>query len=392
MAAELDEVLKEAVRLRLVGDVPLGAFLSGGLDSSLIAAYMRESCEKTVRTFSIGFGDPSYDETLHARAVARHLGLNHEVHRVEPGGRELLNALPARFGEPFGDSSAIPTWHLSRFARENVTVALSGDGGDEIFGGYRRYGGRRLLRYYLRLPRLLRTGLVETYLMMTKESTGYTFTDIRKMLRYFNDMAGRVARDPRDLAPAIFSSEEVRGLLEDECVDTTESDPVYQRALRFTALPPEGQMMLLDQETYLGDDINVKVDRMSMAHSLEVRSPLLDHKVVEFMAGVPLEMKLKGLTGKYLLKKVAERRLPRSIVRRRKQGFSVPLGRWFKGELASVWHEVMNAQSVREGPLQRGTVEELWSRHQNGVQDNGVLLWHILIFQMWFAGQHTRQA
>ena len=377
---QLDELVREAVRLRLMSDVPLGAFLSGGLDSSLIVAYMRDLCGSGVKTYSIGFADPTFDESRHADTVGRYLGVEHRCEPVRMENVGLLDRLARHFGEPFGDSSAIPCNHLSEFTRRGVTVALSGDGGDEIFGGYSRYLGRRCLGIYRLAPPWLRNGVIGSLLEHTKEPTAYLRSSPLKMLRQLHRNARRLDEAPDSITPNVFTGAELAALFP-EGVGEPGTDPVLARLERLKHLHPIEQMMFLDAETYLEGDINVKVDRMSMAHSLEVRSPFLDHKLVEFMSRVPLGMKLRGFRTKFLLKKLGEPKLPREIVHRRKHGFSVPLGEWFRQELVAAWNDTVTVESV--APLAYASVKQMWETHQSGRRDLGYHLWHILMFCLW---------
>lgn len=382
----LDELLREAVRVRLMSDVPLGAFLSGGLDSSLIVAYMRELNDCEVKTYSIGFGAGSYDESPYAASVARDLGVHYESRRVDLADEAIVERLVAQFGEPFGDSSAIPTFYLSQFTRSHVTVALSGDGGDEIFGGYKRYLGRRLLQWYMLLPPALRRASIGALLRHTGETTAYYRTSFMKLLRGLHRNAELLDETPRNLMPIIFSDGEIKTLL--GSAGSGAVDPLLARLDRLSGLDPVEQMMYLDAETYLEGDINVKVDRTSMAHSLEVRSPFLDHHVVEFMARVPLEWKLHGWTGKYLLRRVAQRLVPRDVITRPKHGFAVPMGDWFNTRLKERWEEL-----VRNGLppfIERKAVEKIWGDHRTGRRDEGYRLWHLLVLSLWWQNHNRR--
>jgi len=381
---ELDELLKKAVKSQLISDVPLGAFLSGGLDSSLIVALMKECTSSEIKTFSIGFEEPTYDESNYSKLVASTLEVSHQINYVHLNSINLLDVLIKHFGEPFGDSSSIPTWYLSEYTKKSVKVALSGDGSDEIFGGYRRYFGRRLIKYYNIVPKQLRDIIVGNILRVSHESTNYTTSNFVKMLRHFNFNSQRLDEDPLDNAPNILSSGELENLFLDLPSTKYLFDPVKERATRFLNCEPEEQMMFLDQETYLGDDINVKVDRMSMANSLEVRSPFLDHNIVEFMATIPMEMKLNGFTTKYLLKKLAIKKIPRSIVNRKKQGFNAPVGKWFLNELLPIWNDVIEGQNFKNLPFNKPVIKKLWDDHQSKRRDNGYILWHFLIFGLWF--------
>ena len=375
---ELDARLDEAVRLRLPSDVPLGAFLSGGLDSSLVAWHMQRHLGGTLKTFAIGFDADGWDESAHAERVAKHLGTEHRCRMVHPAGAQMLDAIARHFGEPFGDSSAIPMWHLSKFAREHVTVALSGDGADELFGGYARYLARRLHAYYRVLPAAVRRNTVGRILACLPDHTGYLRTSVIKMLRQFDRAAMILDAEPDNPAGRIFSPAELSALLpgkDDGC------DPVAEQARALSSLAPVEQLMALDTVTYLPFDINAKVDRMSMAHGLEVRCPFLDQELAEFAARVPLSFKLRGCQGKYLLKKLAAGRLPEATILRKKHGFGVPLGDWFLGPLDEVWHATVTQDTL--GPLDAASVNRLWLEHRRRTCDRAYHLWHILVFCHW---------
>jgi len=381
---ELDIILRESVKSQLISDVPLGAFLSGGLDSSLIVTYMKECSTGDIKTFSVGFDEPTYNEAYYAKYIAKSLGVENRVEQVQIKSVDILDILIKHFGEPFGDSSAIPTWYLSKYTREYVTVALSGDGGDEIFGGYRRYVGKKLIKYYNLIPKSIRETIVGSILKYSRENLEYTPNSILKMLRYFDFNAKRKEEDALDIAPNILNRTSIENLFLHFTEMKDLFDPIREKAKLLTSLKPEEQMMFLDTETYLEGDINVKVDRMSMANSLEVRSPFLDHNVVEFMASLPLEMKLRGFTTKYLLKKLALGKLPQQIINRKKQGFNAPVGKWFHNELIPIWRNVIQLPEIKDLPFNQNYIDKIWQDHKNKRRDNGYILWHFLIFFLWY--------
>lgn len=373
------ELFEESVSLRMMSDVPLGAFLSGGLDSSLVVAAMQRLAPDKIKTFSIGFSDPAWDESAYARQVAAHLDTEHTDEMVTPDAANLLDNMLEHFGEPFGDSSAIPVWSLARFARTRVTVALSGDGGDELFGGYARYVAGRLVGLYRHLPKALRHLLIQRILDHVPENTGRLRGSLIKSCRQFDRFATALDEDPHALAPRIFSSSLLSQLMPD--LPLTHRDPVRERALRFAKMSVSEQMLFLDQETYLVNDLNTKVDRMSMAHGLEVRSPFQDHRLAEFAAELPQHLKIQWRTGKYLLKKWARPQLPASIIYRKKQGFGVPVGAWLRGPLQDLWHATIRPELAE--PLSMSVIDRLWREHQNGHRDWSYPLWHVLIFCRW---------
>lgn len=375
----LRAVLRDAVRSHLMSDVPLGAFLSGGVDSSLVVGLMAEASDRPVKTFSIGFDEPEFDELEHARMVARHFGTDHHEFVVKPDALSIVDDLIAHFDEPFGDSSAIPTWYVSELARRHVTVVLSGDGGDELFGGYERYlPHRRVATFDRWAPPGSRAvaGLIWPHL--PHGATGKNF--LRRVARdargRYLDQMGFFQRDERQ---ALLTGD-VRSRL-------SGADPEQQyldRLDRFASLPWEAQMMAIDFETYLPEDILVKVDRMSMAHSIESRVPLLDNEVVEFAARVPAAMKIRRGRKKHLLKEAAAGLVPADILNRRKKGFGVPLGVWFRGGLRDLFSDVvLSARARGRGYFEPRFVERLVREHVTGRRDHTLRLWGLVVFELW---------
>ncbi len=335
---ELDALLRESVRLRLISDVPLGAFLSGGIDSTTVVAYMVETSDAPVITTSVGFVEKAFDELAHAKTVADHLGCEHHPVIANPDVCDLLPKLAWHFDEPFADASAVPTYYVSAAARERVTVALSGDGGDELWAGYARH---HIEHWESRLRRWLgpygsrAAGAVGTLLP-------YAVKGARAL--------GHLALSPADAcarkhAYAIFEGREKHGLYTSGfAAQTRDSDPFAPFRAAYNAcgsLDPLDRALYVDVKTYMVDDILVKVDRMSMAVSLETREPLLDHKLLEFVARVPSSLKLHGTTRKYLLRRILERRVPPSILMRGKKGFESPTGEWLKGPLADMTQSLL---------------------------------------------------
>ena len=323
---ELDAALSRAVKKMLVSDVPLGAFLSGGLDSSLIVAMMAKEGE-TPKTFSISFDDASFDESAHAELVSKHVGTQHTNYRVSFDDFDYCISIMAGFGEPFADSSGIPTYYLSQETRKKVTVALSGDGGDELFGGYRRYLAQKLSARYLSLPTPLRNGLIPRILSFFPDGDGYYADSIIKSARIFTERAEATSTRPGLMLNMIFSHNEATSLFP----DLPDGRPLIEEYIGSVATEKVEALMHADRMLYLPDDILVKVDRMTMKNSLEVRAPFLDPEVLALSERIPLSFKIKGKNLKYLLKKVALRYLPPEIVNRKKHGFVVPMSRWIKG-------------------------------------------------------------
>ena len=376
---QLRAVLSDAVRSHMISDVPLGAFLSGGVDSSLVVGLMSELSNSRVKTFSIGFDEPAFDELEHARRVADHFGTEHHEFVVKPDGVGILDRLVSHFDEPFADSSAIPTWYVSEMARRHVTVVLSGDGGDELFGGYERYLPHpRVVAFDRYSPRAFRRVAAIAAAGLPHGVRGKNF--LRHVGR---DEQGRYLDAIRffgaDEKPALLSAD-VRQAIEG-------ADPEARLARhfeRFAALPWPSQMMRFDAETYLPEDVLTKVDRMSMAHSIESRVPLLDNEVVAFAAALPAAMKIKNGRRKHVLKEVAATLVPRSILDRKKQGFGVPLGTWFRGNLRELFADtLLSPASLQRGYFQPAFVRRIVDEHLAGTRDHTLRLWQLVVFEKW---------
>jgi len=361
--------------------VPLGAFLSGGIDSTLITALMGKHHSGRVKSFSISFPGTSHDESEWSRLAARSLGTEHREYPVDYETREIFPRIVSHFGEPFGDSSAIPTWHLAERTRRHVTVALSGDGGDELFAGYDRYLARRFQAVYDMLPARLREKIIEPIVERLPASTDYYGASLPKKLKLFVDAARRMRQEPLAVVPRTFSSEQVIALTGMDY--EADVDPVLSAARQWMGLDPVSRMLLSDLQTYLSEDILAKVDRMSMAHSLEVRSPLLDYRIVELACEMPLRFKLNGKTSKKILKDASRGYVPAPILGRSKYGFQVPLGSWMKNELRS-WagDRLLNPE---HDLFQHAVVEKIWQDHQDGRADNAHRIWLLLIFNEWYS-------
>jgi len=383
----LEELLQESVALRMVADVPVGAFLSGGLDSSLIAALMQRASGGTTRTFSIGFEESSFNELKYARRVAATLGTEHKEYVVKYQVQDLIPRLVDHFGEPFADSSAIPTYHLSKMARENVTVALSGDGGDEVFGGYRRYQAGLMADVYNRWPAAAGRGILEACVVRLREPTTYYGKSIRKKIKRFVEFAAAVREGPQTSWSFFLLDEDKRSLYTEEfaCQLTKDKAPAsYAGYLEQRDSAPDQGMLRLDLMTYLPDDILVKVDRMSMASSLEVRSPLLDHVLVEHMASAPRQLKYGFRRSKVLLRQVAHRHLPQWVVDRPKQGFAVPLSRWLRDELRTWATDLLLSPDSRTRRFVcPQIVESMLREHGEGRRDLSQQLWSLVMLEAW---------
>lgn len=376
---ELRSLLDDAVSKRLISDVPLGSFLSGGIDSTLITSLMARNSFRTVKTFSISFPGTTHDESKWSKLAARSIGTDHTERAVNYTIQDIFPEVVRHFGEPFGDSSAIPTWYLAQHTREHVTVALSGDGGDELFGGYERYVARRLQTIYDLVPSALRERCIEPLVHMLPATTDYYGTSLTKKLKLFVAASRRMRENPLAVIPQTFTLSEAR-LLTGMDYDA-DSDSVLETARQWTGLDPVTRMMFTDIQTYMAEDILTKVDRMSMAHSLEVRSPLLDYRVVELACKMPLGFKMGYRQTKKILRNVSRGLVPSEILERSKYGFQVPLGQWFKTDLRK-WAED-RLLGGRHTVFKREQIEKTWSEHLAGKADNAHKLWLILIFSEW---------
>lgn len=369
------EVLSEAVKLRLIADVPLGAFLSGGLDSGLVVALMKQHSTGAVKTYSIGFaGDDSFDETPYAKTVADYLETDHTAFTVEPEMLDLLPKLVWYHDQPFADSSAIPTYLVSQLTRQHVTVALTGDGGDELFAGYERFYAAAMVDKLGIVPRPL-WGMLAGVLNHLPEGTGY-YNPIKRARRFANG-----AKQP--LALAYFDwvrlfSRDMIGALTGHADSAGQDFAGYIR--NGSRLPA---ILHANMQTYLPDDLLIKADRCSMATSLEARAPFLDHKLVELVATVPFNLKLKGSTTKYLLKQVARGLLPDAIIDRKKHGFGVPLGAWLRQDIAPVSDILLSSEARGRRLFNMSTVEQLINDHADGKRDHGQRLWTLLTLEWW---------
>jgi asparagine synthase (glutamine-hydrolysing) len=388
----LDELLRDAVKRRMVADVPLGALLSGGIDSSAVVALMQAASNRRVRTFSIGFRESGYDEAPDAAAVAEHLGTEHTELYVSPRhALEVVPQLPAMYDEPFADSSQVPTYLVSKMTREHVTVALSGDGGDELFGGYTRYfRGPALWQAINATPRPLRALAacgIEALPPATWSTVGKLIPKGRRPAQ-FGDKMHKLARllggEP-DASP--FYQQIVSQWIDPTILlpDAVEPPSLYQDPGVRTLIPDfVERMQYLDTRTYLPDDILTKVDRASMATALEVRVPLLDHRVVAFSWTLPPAMKVGSGIGKRLLRRVLYRYVPRALVERPKMGFAMPIQGWLRRELRD-WAETLldERRLAREGIFNPGPIRARWREHLDQTQNWDSQLWVVLMFQAW---------
>ena len=379
---EMEHRLAEAVRIRLISDVPLGALLSGGTDSSTVVALMARASSNPVKTFAIGFRNQEFNEAPYARMVAEKFGTDHHELIVEPDVFETVETLTSSLEEPFGDSSMLPTYYVSQMARKHVTVALSGDGGDEIFAGYDRYAIHLRRRVFERIPSGARRFYREKlHPLLPRDMRGKKFS-------YHVSLPWRERYvDAISLVPAF---ERDIPLLSDEfrAVRRESGDPedvMYRYFEQAPAKDPVSQMLYVDTKTYMVGDILTKVDRMSMATSLEVRVPILDHEFVEWATGLPLDWKIRGGKQKYILRKLAERvGVPREVLYRPKQGFALPLVHWLKYELKELIMSVLlDPRTLQRGYFEARGVRQLLDEHFRGRRSHSGQIWRLLIFELW---------
>ncbi len=368
------EGLREATELRMIADVPLGAFLSGGLDSSLIVALMQQASNQQVQTFSIGFaGDDSFDETHYAEEVARTLETDHTAFTVQPDALELLPQLVWHHDQPFADSSAIPTFLVSELTRQHVTVALTGDGGDELFAGYERFYAASLVQKFAAVPRPLWKAAASA-IGLLPEGTDY-YSTIKRAGRFVRGAAQPLANAYFDWV-RVCSADLVGEL-------TNQADVAAAHFADAHDADSLAGILQANQASYLPDDLLIKADRCSMQASLEARAPFLDHVLAELVAPMPLNLKLRGSTTKYILKEAARGLLPDPIIHRKKHGFGVPLGAWLRKDMAPVRDILLSESARQRGLLNVAAVERLIQEHESGRRDHNRPLWTLLTLETW---------
>jgi asparagine synthase (glutamine-hydrolysing) len=377
----LRELFEEAVRVRLVSDVPLGAFLSGGVDSAAVVAFMTRIMKQPVKTFAIGFADdPSFNELEYARVVANHFQSEHHEFLVNPDAIDLLPKLVWHYDQPFADSSAIPSFLVAQITREHVKVALTGDGGDELFAGYERFAAARLAENYQRMPHLLQNSVKQLLGIMPEATTYRSFV---RRARRFVDSAALPLPERYLNWVGIFSSSQINELL----TDAIESDPVSHFQTYFDSSHDSdliGQLLTVNIKSYLPGDLLVKTDRMTMANSLEARCPFLDHQLLEFSCTIPSELKLKRMTTKYILKRALRDIVPQEIIDRKKHGFGVPVGRWFRTSLNTYLRDtLLSPEALARGYFHGSAVRRLIGEHESGKRDHGHRLWALLSLEVW---------
>ncbi len=385
-ADRLEEILTDALKIRLISDVPLGAFLSGGIDSTLVVSFMANLLDARVLTNTIGFDDAAYNELSAAKTVAGHLSTDHREYVVTPDARHTILDIARFLDEPFADSSVIPTWHVCRMARQNVTVALSGDGGDEAFGGYTFRYLPHLMESKIRsrIPTPIRTTLLAGMGALYPASSRLPrFLRLKTIFENLSNSAARafyndlvwLRQDTRRQLYAPGFLADLNGFTPEEMVL-----PLYQSS---TAPDPVGKSQHTDIQCYMTDDVLVKVDRMSMAHSLEVRNPLLDFRVLEFAASLPLDLKIHKNTGKQILRHLSASRLPATILDLPKKGFSIPAALWLRKDLKAFAHDHIFGSRIVTDYLNPAHLTKMWDQHQTKHRDHSVLLWGLMMLGLW---------
>lgn len=384
---ETTRIVREATKMRLISEVPLGAFLSGGVDSSMIVALMAQESSQPVKTFSIGFEEQDFSELKYAKKVAEHVGAEYHEFIVKPDALEVLPTLVEHYGEPYADSSAIPTYYVAKETRKFVTVALNGDGGDESFAGYERHAAMRIAEIYYRFPKFARKLFIENPIkfLPTSELKKSRIRDAKRFLqaaslpkteRYFRWMSTFNREAKSEIYTEDFS-QKVSAQNPSEFLD--------QWFAKAKGLGILDATLLTDQMTYLPNDLLVKVDIASMANSLEARSPFLDHKVIEFAATLPESLKMGRFETKSLLKKAAARLVPKEVIYRRKMGFGVPVGNWFRGEMKDFVRGVLlSEKSLTRGIIKPEAIKKYVDEHTNAERDHAFQIWTLLMLELWF--------
>ena len=382
---QLRSLLTDAIRIRLRSDVPLGAFLSGGIDSSLVVALAQRELEQPIQTFAIGFSEADFDETRYAQLVANHVGTKHERFEVTPDALDIVDKLSYQYDEPFSDSSAVPTWYLCELTRKHVTVALSGDGGDELFGGYERY---RALMLSQRLQRWLPVDWLKQSGILSRLPDSSARRSFFRRVRRFCEALGQPPVERYMNWIQIFGEAQRLDLYDESFIEKL---PNYNPT-RFLqdAWSKSGKRDLVscataaDLQTYMPCDLMTKVDIASMAHSLEARQPLLDYRLVEWAAALPSHLKLRGNQGKYLLRQTFHELLPKEIWTRPKMGFGVPIAKWFRTSLRDRTYDALASKDTRCHAFFRPeAIRSLIDAHMSGKENQAYRLWNLLMFELW---------
>lgn len=383
---DLDCLLSQKIADQMIADVPLGCFLSGGVDSSTIAALMQKQSAKPIKTFSIGFDNPEYNEAEYAKEVAQHLGTeHHELYVTEKDALAVVDKLATIYSEPFADSSQIPTFLVSQMAREHVTVCLSGDGGDELFAGYNRYlHAPQLFAKAEKIPKILRNGFSHLLPLVNSNNLAWLNKLVKLPITNLDDKIYKIemllkAHDLRDFYLGLTSHWTKHNQL---VIGDNETASLWDKS---TSIKDKVLLMqYLDTCGYMTDDILVKVDRAAMASSLETRVPLLNHQVVEFAFSLPYEYKIQGNSSKHVLRQLLYKYVPVSLIERPKRGFAIPLNKWLRGELKDWACDLLNEETIkRQGYFDYRLIKDKLDAHLSGRQNNGYLLWDILMFQNW---------
>ncbi|PTU66617.1 asparagine synthase (glutamine-hydrolyzing) [Chromobacterium sp. Panama] len=386
--SHLDKALNEVIKRQAMADVPLGAFLSGGVDSSLVSAIMQSQSDQPIKTFTIGFDEKAYNEAPYAKAVAKHLGTDHtELFVHASDALKLIEELPSIYDEPFADSSQMPTLLVSRMTKQYVTVALSGDGGDELFSGYPRYElCERLWKKLSNTPYWVKSSTSAISSSLSPLNWDKLLKLLPSNLR--SDLTGRRISGISEFSKStsledLYLKLMTRWKLDDHLVIGSQAENNFVDGFH-RDLPDIDQMRLWDIQNYLPDDLLVKVDRASMNASLEIRAPLLDHKIAEFAASLPRDVLLKNGKGKWILRKLLDKYVPRELIERPKTGFEVPLALWLRGDLKGWAQDVLDpVQIKKDGIFDYAKVSKVWNQHQSGHYDRSLYLWHVLMFQAW---------
>lgn len=386
-ADELRDLLSDAVRMRLVSDVPLGILLSGGIDSSTVAAFATQHATERVKTFSIGFEEDSFDESKYARQVAKHLNTEHYEDKLSATtAGDLISEIGKWLDEPMSDGSLIPTFLLARFVRKYVTVALGGDGGDELFAGYPMYYAHRVAAKYKAIPSFVRSGLIEPLVNALPVSTDNMSFDYKAKRFVRAAKFDDVARHHSWFGS--FSTDQHEKLFSKDLIAQTEADiyrGVRELVNAWDAKEIIARMQYADINYYLAEDILTKVDRAAMAVSLETRAPFLDPRVGQFAASIPVEYKLQGKSGKVILKEAMKGLLPHEILHRPKKGFGIPIAEWLKGRLNSLMHDMLSPDRLTsQGLFNSDYVQQLIREHETGAASHHKELWTLLVFELWF--------
>ncbi|KMN81938.1 MULTISPECIES: asparagine synthase (glutamine-hydrolyzing) [Chromobacterium] len=388
LIAKLDDALNTVIRRQAMADVPLGAFLSGGVDSSLVSAIMQSQSHQPIKTFTIGFDEDTYNEAPYAKAVAEHLGTDHtELFVRASDALKLVEELPSIYDEPFADSSQIPTLLVSRMTKQYVTVALSGDGGDELFSGYPRYQlCEKLWQKLSKTPYWVKSSTSAISSSLSPLNWDKLLKLVPRSLR--SDFTGRRIYGISDFSKSVSLEDLYLKLMtrwkhEDHLVLGSQTTGNFVDGFH-RDLSNINQMRLWDIQNYLPDDLLVKVDRASMCASLEIRAPLLDHKIAEFAVSLPRDILLKNGNGKWILRALLDKYVPRELIERPKKGFEVPLAKWLRSDLKKWAEEILDPIQIKnEGIFDYAKVRKVWDQHQSGHYDRSLYLWHVLMFQAW---------